>query len=82
MLVDDHAVFRETLVEIISRPRADDSILPHENLSNHEYQVMERLVAGVGVSKIADEMSLSVTTISTYRKRLLDKLGVASISEV
>ena len=59
-----------------------DDCLPHEGLSNREYQVMERLVAGAGVSEIAGEMNLSVKTISTYRKRLLDKLGVQSNSEI
>lgn len=55
---------------------------PHERLSNREYQVMERVVAGASVTDIAGEMELSVKTVSTYRKRLLDKIGVGSTSEL
>ncbi|MBF0136079.1 MAG: response regulator transcription factor [Magnetococcales bacterium] len=50
--------------------------VPHELLSNREYSVFRRLVAGHGISRIAKEMSLSPSTISTYRTRILDKLQV------
>ncbi len=63
-------------------PRQSNAGKPHESLSNREYQVMERLVAGLRVSQIAEEMNLSVKTISTYRRRLLEKLGVESNSEM
>ena len=69
------------LNEVLAQPVSEVS-LPHEMLSNREYQVMERLVAGFRVSQVAEEMNLSVKTISTYRKRVLDKLGVQSNSEV
>lgn len=77
-------VLGDDLAELITRAKQGDDAaqLPHEALSNREYQVMERLVAGAGVSDIAEEMNLSVKTISTYRKRLLDKLGVQSNSEI
>ena len=78
---DGRMVLSQDLVAQVTGEGADDS-QPHEGLSNREYQVMERLVAGAGVSDIAREMNLSVKTISTYRKRLLDKLGVQSNSEV
>ena len=69
-------------LQVLLNQSVSELSLPHENLSNREYQVMERLVAGLRVSQVAKEMNLSVKTISTYRKRVLDKLGVQSNSEI
>jgi len=55
---------------------------PHERLSDREYQVMVRIASGKTVSQIADEMRLSVNTISTYRSRLLDKMNMETNAEV
>lgn len=49
---------------------------PHETLSDREYDVMSRIASGKTVTEIGDELSLSVKTISTYRTRVLEKLGV------
>lgn len=76
------SVLSGKLEELLDRSLEEGELQPHEMLSNREYQVMERLVAGAGVSDIAREMNLSVKTISTYRKRLLEKLGLHSNSEV
>jgi two-component system, NarL family, invasion response regulator UvrY len=48
----------------------------HELLSDREYQVMLMIAAGKTVKEIADEMFLSVKTISTYRVRALQKMGM------
>jgi two-component system, NarL family, invasion response regulator UvrY len=55
---------------------------PHELLSERELQVFLRLAEGKSVSDIATTLHLSVKTISTYRTRLLEKLGVASNAEL
>ena len=47
---------------------------PHDALSDREYDVMCRLASGKTVTEIANEMSLSVKTISTYRTRILQKM--------
>ena len=51
---------------------------PHETLSDREYRVMWLLASGKSISRIGREMSLSPSTISTYRTRVLRKLGVTS----
>ena len=48
----------------------------HEMLSDREYQVMLMIASGKTVKEIADEMSLSVKTVSTYRTRALNKMGM------
>jgi DNA-binding NarL/FixJ family response regulator len=50
----------------------------HENLSDRELEVLQQLAKGKTVSEIATELSLSVNTISTYRARILEKLGLES----
>lgn len=56
--------------------------LPHETLSDREYQVMCRIASGKTVSEIADEFSLSVKTISTYRTRILEKINLKNNAEL
>jgi len=48
--------------------------LPHETLSDREYQVMLMIASGNTVTEIARELSLSVKTISTYRNNILEKM--------
>lgn len=55
---------------------------PHLALSGRELQVFLRLARGESVSEIAASLNLSIKTISTYRSRLLDKLGVGSNAEL
>ena len=54
----------------------------HESLSERELQVFLRLAKGESVSQIADHLHLSVKTVSTYRSRLTEKLGVSSNAEL
>lgn len=55
---------------------------PHERLSNREHQVMIMLASGKSVSDIADELCLSVKTISTYRARVLSKMSLKKNAEL
>lgn len=55
---------------------------PHQDLSNREYQIFCLLASGRRVSEIADELSLSVKTISTYRMRILRKLNMTKNAEL
>lgn len=54
----------------------------HESLSDRELQVLQKIASGKTVSEIANELSLSVNTISTYRTRLLDKLSLNNNAEL
>jgi two-component system, NarL family, invasion response regulator UvrY len=56
--------------------------LPHERLSDREYQIFERLVAGHTVTAIATELCLSVKTVSTHKCHLLDKMGLSNAIEL
>lgn len=56
--------------------------LPHEALSDREMTVLLKLGAGMAVGEIADELALSVKTISTYRTRILEKMGYKSNADL
>lgn len=55
---------------------------PHETLSDREYEIMCLIASGKTVTEIAVELSLSVKTISTYRARILPKLGAKNSAEI
>jgi len=54
----------------------------HEILSDREYQVMIMIASGKTVSGIAEELSLSVKTIDTYRARILEKMKMKTNAEL
>lgn len=58
------------------------SSLPHEELSGREYQVMMMIVSGKTLTQIADELILSVKTVSTFRARVLKKMKMKSNIEL
>jgi len=70
----------ELLADGVAGGRADRPL--HESLSERELQVFLRLAKGEAVGHIAESMFLSVKTISTYRTRVLEKLQLASNSDL
>jgi two-component system invasion response regulator UvrY len=55
---------------------------PYERLSGRERHVFDRLAAGATVSGVAAELKLSVKTISTYRARIMEKMGIGSNADM
>lgn len=60
----------------------DAGQLPHETLSDREYQVLCLIGSGHTVSQIADALALSVKTVSTYRTRILEKMQMENNAEL
>jgi two-component system, NarL family, invasion response regulator UvrY len=72
-----------TVAELMSEALSNNSDrLPHELLSDREYQVLCMIASGKPVSVIANEMVLSVKTISTYRSRILEKMQLQNNAEL
>ena len=69
----------DRLIEEIQR---DTNRPPHEQLSDREYEVMSLIATGSSMKEVAAALSLSKSTVSTYRARILDKLNVKSNSEI
>jgi DNA-binding NarL/FixJ family response regulator len=54
----------------------------YKNLSDREFEVLQHIASGRPLTEIADQLSLSVKTISTYRSRVLKKLGLKNNSDI
>ncbi|NNM81695.1 MAG: response regulator transcription factor [Burkholderiales bacterium] len=59
--------------------RQESDALPHTLLSDREYQIFLLLVHGKNISEIAEELHLSVKTVSTHKTRILQKMGVDNL---
>jgi DNA-binding NarL/FixJ family response regulator len=56
--------------------------LPHETLSDREFEVLRLIASGKTVTQIAEELHLSAATISTYRARILEKMNMTTTAEL
>jgi DNA-binding NarL/FixJ family response regulator len=71
------------LAQILADGVTGDADKPlHGELSQREFQIFSKIAAGAAVSKIADELHLSVKTVSTYRTRVLEKMGMKSNADL
>ena len=72
-----------TLAETLAVDLRRGADLPlHELLSDREFQVLRMIASGKTVKEVADELSLSVKTVSTYRSRILEKTGMKTTAEL
>lgn len=73
------ASLAERLADHLHKPEDKPA---HEQLSEREFQVFLRLANGETIGNIAESMSLSVKTVSTYRTRIMEKMGLESNSHL
>ena len=59
-----------------------EGLLPHELLSEREFQVLLKLAAGFSVSEIAGQLNVSSSTVSTYRMRILEKMDIKTNADI
>ena len=72
-----------SLAEIMaSELDQDTSKPPHELLSDREFHVFKLIADGKSVSEIAEQLSLSITTVSTYRSRILEKMEIKTNADM
>jgi DNA-binding NarL/FixJ family response regulator len=71
------------LAELLAADLSGDSEQPlHAKLSTREFQILRKLASGMSVSGIGKELSLSVKTVSTYRSRILEKMGLRTNADL
>jgi two-component system, NarL family, invasion response regulator UvrY len=71
-----------SLAENLAASLSHSQKSPQEKLSDREFQVLRLIASGKMVSDIARELSLSIKTISTYRSRILEKMGMKNNAEL
>ncbi|WP_027014901.1 response regulator [Comamonas composti] len=70
------AALLDSMNGLASHPR------PHEKLSARESQILRMIVAGDALTSIAEHLRINVKTVSTYRRRILEKLGLSSNAQL
>jgi two-component system, NarL family, invasion response regulator UvrY len=73
------AELAETLASLVAGEAPGQ---PHERLSDREFEILKLIASGKTVSQIAEQLSLSVKTISTHRARILRKMNMATNAEL
>jgi DNA-binding NarL/FixJ family response regulator len=72
----------ELAQELAAQVGCDIDAEPHQRLSDREYQTLLKLATGMTVTEIAEQLTLSVKTISMYRTRLLQKMRMHNNAEL
>lgn len=72
----------EVAEELAAELSGERSSLPHKKLSDREYQVLVLIAKGKKVSEIAENLSISVQTVHSYRSRIKDKMNMGSNAEL
>jgi two-component system, NarL family, invasion response regulator UvrY len=75
LLLGKKYITHSTAEKLATNLNGDAAKMPHEYLSDREFEVFKLLARGKAVSEIAEKIHLSVTTISTYRGRIMVKLS-------
>ena len=70
------------LGEAIATALGEAETAPHNGLSSREFDVFQQLVRGMMVKEIAASLSISVKTVSTYRTRIMQKLGARTTADL
>jgi len=70
----------QALIENLSAP--EDGGSPHEKLSDREFQTLKMIASGQRLADIADALALSPKTVSVYRARILEKMGMSNNAEL
>ncbi len=72
----------ENVADLLATRVSSSGGQPHETLSDREYQVLCLIASGRGVTEIGAQLNLSPKTVSTYRARILEKMGLESNAEL
>jgi two-component system, NarL family, invasion response regulator UvrY len=83
MVIQGRRYVSASLAELLVNDLDTDANQPiHSQLSEREFQIFCKIAVGKSVSDIAEELCLSVKTVSTYRSRVLEKMSFANNADI
>ena len=80
-ILDGHKYISGELAESLVQQNGNNKP-PHERLSNREFEILIKIVQGMSIRDIAKMLSISEKTVSTYKARLMEKLGCRSTADL
>lgn len=81
VMAGGHYLTNET-AQVLASSIGDSDRLPHETLSEREFQIFRMIAVGKSVKEIAHDLVLSVNTINTYRARIMEKMKMNSTQDL
>ncbi len=72
----------ELAEKLVTTLDTNSRLLPHETLSDREYEIMCKIGSGKTADSIAAELNISIHTVYSYRNRILDKMNMKSNVEI
>lgn len=82
VVLGGHLYISQTMAALRSSTVNDGSAPPHESLSAQESEVFNRIILGMTVTKTAQDMGISVKTVSTYRARIFLKMHMKTDADL
>ena len=82
LLSGRHYITAEVEERLAGSPNRQAEFSPHELLSEREFDVLILIASGKSITAIAEQLSLRVTTVSTYRARILSKMNARNNAEL
>lgn len=80
-ILNGHKYISESLAEALLSHNGNNKP-PHSRLSNREFEILIKIVQGASIRDIAEMLSISEKTVSTYKSRLMEKLGCSSTADL
>lgn len=82
-IASGHLYINASVAEMLALETMDaHEGLPHKSLSDREFEVFQMVVHGKSITDIANQLHLSVKTVSTHKARILQKMNMQSIAEL
>lgn len=70
------------MAEEIALNSVNNESLPHERVTDREFEILALLVSGKTLTEIANQLHLSVKTVSTHKSNIMEKMGMKTMSEL
>ena len=82
LLIGVKYISKEVLILLSKTKEKNLRKLPHETLSSREFEVFNLMIEGSSSVQISEKLSIGPTTVSTFKKRIFQKIGVSTLADL